>query len=273
MSIKIEMVGSLIPAALVGGLSKGAVDTVLGDIAEAARAQWIKLASGLKSSYRNDYIRGIQPVVAMPGVAVIALVGEIPHMLEDGSPQLDLRKILLGSNVPVAPFGQKGKRQAQPKKGQKPGYYRAIPFRHTTPGSTKQVGQPMGSAYGGHQAVANAKKLGKEVYGAAKEQLTATFGGPGGKTNWGSRLDTSGMGIPLLKSHHKSDIYSGMVRMEKTYEKGTQNFYMTFRTISTRVTTGWIRKAIPAQHLAKRVADYVQQIAPEAFQAYLEGSK
>lgn len=272
MSIKVEMVGALIPPHLVAGLSKEAVDSVIGGIAGAARAHWIKLASGLKSSFRNDYIRGIQPIESSPGMAVIALVGEIPHMLEDGSPQVDLRKILLGSSVPVAPFGQKGKRATKAQGGSKPGYYRAIPFRHTTPGSTNQIGQPMGSAYGGNQAVANAKKLGKEVYGAAK-QLTGSFGGASGNTNWGSRLDTADMGIPLLKPHHKTDIYSGMVKMEKTYEKATQNSYMTFRTISTRVATGWIRKAIPAQHLAKQVADYVQKIAPEAFAAYFEGSK
>lgn len=270
MTVKVEMVKALIPPEVAGGFSKQAVNAVLADVADAARAHWITLASKIDSSFRNDYIQGIQPVQMLPGVAVIMLVGAVPHILEDGSPQVDLRTLLLGPNVPVAPLGQKGKRLAKPRKSDKgPQYYRAIPFRHTSPGTTKQVGQPMGSAYSGHQAVADAQKLGKQVYGSAK-LLAPTVGKPYGKTNWGERLSTAGMGIPLLKPHHKTDIYSGMYRMQKTYEAATQNYYMTFRTISTRVTEGWIRKAIPARHLAQQVAAYVQKIAPAAFQAFYQ---
>lgn len=274
MSVKVEMIKSLIPPQLVAGLSKAAVNVVLGDIAAAARAQWVTLASQLNSSFRNDYIRGIQPVQMISGTAVVALVGAVPHLLEDGCPAMDLRTILLGENVPVAPLGQRGKHQSAPKsKTEKGGpyFYRAIPFRHTTPGTTKQIGQPMGSAYAGNQAVANAKKLGKEVYAAAK-QLAPTVGMPYGKTNWGGKLDTAGMGIPLLKPHHKTDIYAGMYRFQKTYEQATQQTYRTFRTISTRPhhPDSWMRKAIPAKHLAAKVASYVQKIAPAAFQAYYQ---
>jgi len=274
MSVKVEMVKALIPPELVAGLNKAVINVVLGDIADGARNEWIRLGSQLKSSFRNDYIRGIQPVQMMSGVAVVALVGAVPHMLEDGTPKTDMRDTLLGPEVPVVPVGERGKHQSKPKgKNEKGGpyYYRAIPIRHSTPGSTKQIGQPMGSPYEGHNAVENSKKLGKQVYAAAK-QLGATGGQPYGKTNWGEKLNTSGFGIPLLKPHHKSDIYSGMNRMQKTYEKATQNFYMTFRTISTRPHNkdSWIRKPFPARHLAQKVVAYVQKIAPEAFQAYYQ---
>jgi hypothetical protein len=274
MSVKVQMVQALIPPELVAGLSKGAINTVLGDIAAGARAEWVRLGSEINSSFRNDYIRGIQPVQMMEGVAVVALVGAVPHMLEDGAPKTDLRDTLLGPNVPIVPVGERGKHQSKPKGKNEEGgpyFYRAIPLRHSTPGTTKQIGQPMGSPYAGHDAVVNSKKLGKTVYAAAKK-LAPTTGMPYGGTSWGEKLNTSDFGIPLLKPHHKSDIYSGMYRMQKTYEAATQNYYMTFRTISTRPhhRDSWIRKPFPARHLAKQVAAYVQKIAPAAFQAYYQ---
>ncbi len=196
-------------------------------------------------------------------------------MLEDGYPQVDLRTLLLGPNVPVVPPGARGKHQN--KKG---GYYRAIPFRHTTPGAGKTIGQAMGSPYSGHEAVSDAKKLGNAVYRAARKLEAATTS-RSGVQHWGGRLDTSRLraglaegqkGVPLLKPHHKSSIYEGMVRLEKTYEKATQSQYMTFRTISTSVKEGWIRGEIQARNYAEKVGQFVQKVLPEAIDAYLEAT-
>lgn len=270
--IRTYFVGDLIPSGLASPPPSEVVDAILMDIATGVRAEWQRLASADSSSFRFDYLNGIQEVEMLSGRAVVSLVGEIPHLLEDGSSAFDLRNTLLGPNVPVKPFGQKGKRLG--KKGQ---FYRAIPFRHTNPNAGKTLGQPMGSAYQGHEAISNAKKLGKSVYGEAK-QLAATVGAPYQQTVWGGKLDTSSLGpggglIPLLKSHHKTDIYSGMYKMQKTYESATQSQYMTFRTISTNVTTGWIRKPIRARHYAANVADYAAKIAPTAFSAYFGGKE
>ena len=201
---------------------------------------------------------------------VVALVGEIPHILEEGSPSVDMRDTLLGPNVPVVPMGQKGKHLTSNKQ-----FFRAIPLRHTTPGSGKVTGQSMGSAYDSNNAVSDSKKLGRQVYNAAKA-LSATRTDPYGKTLWGGRLDTSGMqggkGVPLLKPHHKSSIYEGMIRNEKTYEKSTQSSYVTFRTISTAVRDeSWWRKPIEARHYASAVADFAGKTLSEAIAAYLGG--
>jgi hypothetical protein len=112
-------------------------------------------------------------------------------------------------------------------------------------------------------------KLGKEVYGAAKG-LEATRSRPGLGAKYGGRLE-AGM-APKLRDHHKTDIYAGMIREEKTYEAATQSQYVTFRTISTRVTTGWIRGPIAARNYAEKVADFVVRIAPKAVAALLEAS-
>ena len=262
--IEIQNIDIMIPPEVTAGLSTKAVNSIIGDIATAARAHWVKLASKDPSSYRNDYLRGIQRVRMRDDQAIITLVGEVPHMLEDGMPQTDLRDLLLGHNVPVVPRGERGKHLN--KKG---GFYRAIPFRHTTPTAGSVVGQPMGQAYSASEAVSDARKLGRQVYKAAKA-LKPTTTNPYGKTAWGSRLDTSTMQIPLLREHHKSDIYAGMVRQEKTYEQSTQSQYTTFRTISTSVKTGWIRQRIEARNYGEKVSQFVQKIAPMAFQAYVE---
>jgi hypothetical protein len=267
--IVVEKMDVLIPPEVFAALDHKAIRGVVRDIAAGARAYWIQLASKDKSSFRRDYINGIQEVKFKKNLAIISLVGEVPHMLEDGAPQVDMRKFLLGPNVPVVPLGERGKHvNAQG------GYYRAIPFRHATPTASGVTGQPMGSAYAGHDAVKDAKKLGRAVYSAAKK-LSATTSSPYGKTTWGGRLDTSKMNIPLLRPHHKTDIYQGMVRQEKTYAAATQGQYTTFRTIST--TGGdpdsWIRKPIEARHYADKVAAYVQRIAPMALTAFLEGAK
>jgi len=266
-----------IPESVVPLMNDQVLSSITRDVAASGKDKWIKLASEDSSSFREDYVRGIQEVEPRGATGhVISLVGEIPHQLEDGSPRMDMRDTLLGPNVPVAPVGERGKHLSKEKQ-----FYRAIPLRHTTPGSQKTIGQAMGSPYSGHQAVSDAKKLGNAVYRAAKK-LEGTKTDPyGGKTQWGGRLDTSRLrgglkkgisGIPLLKPHHKSDIYKGMVRTQKTYEKATQSMYVTFRTISTGVRDeSWWRKSIPARHYADRVGEFVSRILPRAIEAYIEG--
>lgn len=262
--IQVTNIDKIIPEKLLAGLSKEEIQTVLEEIGSAAHDYWVMKAAQIKSSFRMDYMKGIQELKMEPGRAVVALVGAVPHMLEDGSPETDLRDILLGDNVPVAPFGQKGKRESADGE-----YYRAIPFRHTTPGTEDNprgatLGQEMGSAYEKMLGEDEAKKLGQDVYKEAI-QLEGSISKPGGGVAYGERLE-EGL-APKLKSHHKTDIYAGMIKNQKTYENAVQSTYITFRTISTGVRTGWIRRAIPARHIAKDVGQYVARIAPKAFAA------
>ena len=106
--IKIEDIGELIPERLIAGLSDAAINGILGNVAAASRDYWVNLASEDNSSFRHDYINGIQPVNLNKGIAIISLVGAIPHLLENGSDALDMRTTLLGPNVPVVPRGDRG---------------------------------------------------------------------------------------------------------------------------------------------------------------------
>ena len=267
--IQVQEIDALIPQEMTAGLRPEAITVVLANIAVAARNHWIRLASDDPSSFRDDYIDGIQDVSVRPGTAVIALVGEVPNMLEDGRTNEDMRDFLLGPEVPVTPVGERGKHR-----NAEGGYYRAIPIRHMTPGARQAA---MGSAYTSVMAEADAKKLGQEVYKAAKA-LASLMTAPGGEKAYGGepnqpRRLPAGVGGAMPLKHHKTDIYAGMIREEKVYGPGTkgrpQAQYFTFRTISTSVKEGWFR-TIPARHFAQKVADFASREAPKAFRAYLE---
>lgn len=233
----------------------------LQDLLAAARQKWISLAGERLNSSRRFYIDAIQEIEFSPESlsGFVALVGDPANSVEQGMDPFDMHSTLLGPNVPVAPLGQKGKRPLA--SGQ--GYYRAIPFRHQTPGTIgKGGGTPMGSAYEGHPAVKSAKKLGNEIYGLAKQLGKATL--PGGQKY--TRLE-AGL-APLLKQHHSTDIYAGMVRTEAAYSEGVKQTggYFTFRTISDNVAGKWLHPGIEAKNLAAEVEEHVAKLAPLVFQ-------
>ncbi|OGD36836.1 hypothetical protein A2V94_07040 [Candidatus Atribacteria bacterium RBG_16_35_8] len=258
----------------ITGITKDILFEILNDVADAARAFWINKANKDRSHLRNDYINAIQPVNIGKRTWTISLLGEVPHIIEDGSPRLDMRTTLLGNNIPIVPRGQRGKHRN--KKG---GFYRYIPFRHTIPGSKKTIGQAMGSAYANKMGVLNrgvlnrvilnrANKLGRLVYKKAKKLSKSTTEPYKSGNIWGDRLKAGY--APKLKPHHKTDIYAGMVKMSKTYEKATQSQYMTFRTISTTVKEGWYRKEIFGRQYAGDVINFVNNIIPKAIDAYIK---
>jgi hypothetical protein len=253
-------------------LTKDVVSTLLDNIMQSARNHWIKIAKEDDSHLKLDYLRGIQPINVnnRKGTWTVSLVGELPHLLEDGSPELDMRDTLLGPNVPVVPLGDRGKHLSKNKQ-----FYRAIPFRHTGPSSGSVVGQAMGSAYQGMLGIKEAKKLGRKVFKNARELGESTTERISSfyKTAWGDRLKAGAGGVGKLKEHHTTDIYAGMVRLSKTYEKATQSQYMTFRTISTAKRVGWIRKPIEARHYAEKVRLFVDDLLPKAIHAFIEASK
>ena len=277
--IEILNLENIIPLELVYALDAKAVRAVMQDVVDGARAYWIQEAGKEFHTTKSEYIAGIQEVDWIsPDTAVISLVGMLPNILEQGMDSKDLHDTLLGPNVPVAPLGQKGKHPRV-----EGGFYRAIPFRHRTPGSGAH-GAPMGSAYKGALGEEGAKKLGQDVYKAAKK-LAPTISDPySGQTKWGERLDTGSLGVPKLQPYHATDIYSGMVKQQKSYGahidivNKPQSGYATFRTISVDAagkgvgSSPWVRPRTNGRFLAKRVAEYVgTRLAPQAFQAYVDG--
>lgn len=273
MTVEILGLEDMIPPELLEYFSVDVVNSILADIADGARNEWIRLAGEALFTTRRDYLNGIQKVQMKPSQAIISLVGVLPNILEHDQSAYDMHDTLLGPDVPVVPMGSRGKHEKEDGDG----YYRAIPFRHGTPTSGGATGTPMGRAYGKSDAVADAMALGKKVYGEAKK-LRPRESMPGEGMSWGEeefegqqkRL-RSGL-APKLKKRHAVDIYAGMVRERKTYKSATQSQYITFRSISTG-SPGWQRRATRGLNLSERVAQYVAKTAPQAFAAYAEGLK
>jgi hypothetical protein len=272
VTVKVHVIsdteGWAIDSDALAALPLSVIEGTLRQICEAARDFWITRAGQELTSGRRDYLNGIQPVMVSGSVGTIALVGTLANMIEEGASAFDMRTTMLGAGVPVVEVGSGMKGKHQNAKG---GFYRAIPFRHQTPESSGQGGgAPMGSQFGDHPLVNDALALGKAIHKAAKK-LDPTTGMPGEPTQWGGRLP-AGM-APRLKAHHVTDIFAGMVKVEKQYEKSKQSTYVTFRTIST--TSGhpdsWMHPGIEAEHLADEVSDFIDQIAPAAFAALAIG--
>lgn len=263
---------------LVAAMSDDVRRELAMQICQMARAKWVGLAQERLNQTGVDYVAGIQQVEMRDDTAVVTLVGTLPNTLENGKEGYDMHDTLLGPRVPVVKRGE-GKGKHERKGG---GYYRAIPFRHQTPGTTGTQAKPMGEAYGGDYG----RKVGRRVHAAAKA-LAPTTGGP-----WRVRQDAQGKvqttfhpGQPKiayggrlpagmarkLRSHHATDIYAGMVRQEKTYKNAVQSTYMTFRTISTK-SPGWRAKETPGLHLLSEVEAFVRREGPFVVQGLLTGA-
>ena len=226
-------------------------------LAEMVRGEWVRQAQQTLGSSAADYIAGIQPVEIDGNWAHIHLVGDLPNEIEKGKPPFDMKPGLLA-----------GPHAKQTKSGAR---YNTVPFRHGTPGTTgKQVGAPM--------PITGTSPKGKPVsmiYIEAKK-LTPSVEGPDGKTVWGQRTgDFSGFGIktqPAVKGGRpgaytwKSSPYAGMVKIAKTYNKATQNQYVTFRRVSDNSDpTSWWHPGIKARNLAVRVHGYISEMVKRMF--------
>lgn len=235
------------------------------NIAEGARAKWIDLASKELSSSRMEYIQGIQPVEQETSgnqtTMSVTLVGALPNMVEQGASSFSLHKTLLGPDAEGVKTAKDG------------GRYRAIPFRHKTPTAGHTGGQPMGSQFrprgpmsmaAPHEVVEDSVKLGRKIHRQAK------------KLKKGKRLK-EGL-APKLRPHHTTDIFAGMkVNLQPVSGGRFQRTYSTFRMISVdktgqpRPAGKWQHPGITARNFVDQVSTYVDEIAPKAFEAYVNG--
>jgi hypothetical protein len=275
----------IVPHEVLAMLSDAMVVHALDDVVASAHAKWIRLAQTELHSSRQTYIQGIQrPESTGPFERTITLVGWLPNAIESGMSAFDLRETLLGpgSSIrkPIMKAVGKNSRSGATMYEFTGGYYAHIPFRHGTPGSSGLAGGPMGGAYGEQGALSRAVGGGKQPGGQSAIMSTArahAFGeavhaaakamrarhNAGNQRHAADRLHVPG---PLLKAHHKTSIYHGMVKVRKPYrnprtQKTTvQSQYATFRTISDSVSTGWMHPGIEPRHLSKQVEAHAARV-------------
>ena len=258
----IQGLETLIPEELLAPFTQEAIDAILEDVANATKDWWASEAQAELHASKGDYIAGLQEVEMSPGQAVLALVGVVPNIVEQGMGQTDMRTTLLGPNVPISPVGERGKHLTI-RPDMTTGFYRAIPFRHGLPGSTGQAGKPMP----------------QDVYKAAKA-LRARISDPYKGASWaeGEAEETKSNRL----GEEFGSRYTGMIRSQKAYKafemkggqprgRGVQSQYTTFRTISTLQKDGWIRPASPGKHFAERAIEYAERTLIEALEAFSEG--
>ena len=256
-------ISSMIPPALRA--IPEVVNRIIPEIAEATRAELVRLAGQRLTSTSQEYVAGLQPVrftVRPHGklpqgevVATLELVGWLPNAVENGWPGGDQKEaILRGRN---AKTGKDGDR------------YNTIPFSHGTPGSTGRNAAPMGSAHRpgvnavtleqvGAKTIEEAMGIGKRVHARAKK-LKGTTTEAGRETQHGDRLP-AGL-APKLRTHHKTDIYAGMVRKTKTYKTRTQSTYSTFRRVSDNSDTqAFIHPGIEGHRLFDEAQQYAGRV-------------
>jgi len=272
--IEIDLQG--VPSAVAAIIGPELVPLILDDVAAAARAKWITLAQRQLHSAKRDYIQGIQAVVREgPLSRIIELLGWLPNAVEHGIPAFDLRTTLLKKNAKIS-WRKAG------RGGGAVGYkYKAIPFRHTAPGGSGETGHVMGERYGpqgaqsrawaaqGLMSRSEAVKMGKSIYAQARrleqhERLGHYDPRTKKRTTFYIRREQKqkeSLPVPKLAPWHSTDIFAGMKKERKTYEKATQSQYVTFRTISEAVSEGWQHPGINARNLSQQVEQSIQKIA------------
>lgn len=256
-------------------------------LADAARAKWLVLASERLHTSRREYVDAISRVDhSEQGVVAVRLVGTFPNMIEQGFDAFDLRDTLLGPNVPIVDRGGRGKHQSQDGH-----FYRSIFFRISPGGSGANI-QRAGDMHTEYLGEKRSKIMARIAMKKARAQAP-TRSNPGEPTQWGGRvsmagtefehvrgrshvLDKSGLSATATPAgailrggpEHKTGLFEGMYRFEQHYKNAVQNYYGTFRTISTSEPDGWIHPGMqPGAKLAEEANAYAIQLVPELLRA------
>jgi hypothetical protein len=187
-----------------------------------------------------------------------AVISTYPRamMIEEGYASFDMKPGLL--NGP----------KSRPKKDG--GRYNIVPFRYLLP--NKQ--------YRNRHFPTMPVSIARLV--TAKSFAPSIQDQPGGKVQWGSRLELPAGEYPGAiknpfytaaeaerrgKENPMTDVYAwksspfaGMVRIQKTYEQRKQSIYLTFRTVSDQSDpNSWIHPGQPPNPVVDAVANYVRK--------------
>jgi hypothetical protein len=238
------------------------------DLVWSIHSEILSLAQKKLTSASDDYKRGLQePEFSikrrLPSnpttIATIVLVGWLPNAVEHGWEGGDMKAALLSGRAV--------------KQGEN-GPYVTVPFRHMGPGATGRHGAPMGSqhAKAGTHTREEAARLGRRIMRMTSRANMAgsTTHASGAATKWGDRLPAGQS--PKLRSHHKTDIHAGMVRMSKDYKSGSGDMRMTFRRVSQNSDPrAWIHPGIEGRHLFRDAVKEIPRIAERLFDQAFRG--
>lgn len=231
-------------------------------IADRAEAQWKAYAAGAplpngKSIGNNtgEYVRSITQ--RQVGPFAITVYSDLPYakVIEEGSPQRDMKKIL--SSSPKVRVSATGRR------------YLIIPFRHGSPNSIS-VGRPMPQAVADWWKSRSASSVtgtykrisGTGAYDIMTRNLLTV---PGFRYKWGDRLKSSDLGKMGIGGKESKRL-DGMVNFRQSGKSGgaAHSGYITFRVMAEGAP-GWIAPAREGMWPARTTAEMFRPVAEEAF--------
>lgn len=257
----------LIPHELMAKFTPEIQQVMIHDIADAARAHWIRLAHQELTTSEQDYVKGILAVQSSPGMAWVTLEGQWPNMVEQGFSSFDMRETLLQAG---------GKGVQQNASG---GLFRSIFMRRGMGNASGRNFTNVTDLYAQALGEERAKAIGKKAIQDVRDR-TDTTSSPGGATRWGGRLPAGSGGMPRLRkgelspaghpltADHKTDLMDGAYLFAKKYASGRVHRYTgVFRTISTASPEGWIHPGRAPAGLATKVAEYMGRVAPRMLAA------
>ncbi|MBJ7437025.1 MAG: hypothetical protein JHC54_15375 [Acinetobacter sp.] len=234
------------------------------EIAAAVAYNWDSQAKTALRSLREVYRRGLLVEKGGNGVAHIVLVGVLPNMIEQGASAFDMKEGFAKSN--------------KVKHNKKGGWYLTVPMRHGTPGIV------------GESSVFSTI-MPQSVYVAVRNNTVSNKTSVNGQRQVGTGLAASDLPVEFQDKkvrgafsdritrttfdayEHKSPIYQGLRRDEKTYENATQGQYTTFRRVSANSDkNAWIHRGFLPLNLGQKAlqATPIPTILDRAIDQFLD---
>jgi hypothetical protein len=246
LSEKIENLGFNVDT-LSAGLAS-ALHRAVGNAAQMAQGEWIRLAQARLHSSRSMYVNGLRQaesfqatVVAGSPVFTISLVGSMPNNIEHGMSSFDMKMVRPGwLGSPKAKIAADGHR------------YIRIPFRHST-SSTSNI------AYSGKARAANMKQELKQTvksYGLDRMLRTASGNvrtGPVARVpNNATDVHRFLRGLTRIQEAFNSTTASGQ-------QRGAASL-MTWRVLSEKsAEDAWVHPGLPGVRLLDEVSRWTDR--------------
>lgn len=240
-----------------------AVRAAVERIADTTAMNWKRAVdnAGLWKAEREAYRDSIHWRMTGPLSAEVLTDYDKAQEIEEGRPARDLKRML-----------QTSLKVRMSKKGER---FLIIPFRHNVP-SPRNSGQPgvMPDAVHSQAVTLQPSRIIGQTW---RSSGTGAWGAKSHRPimvmqahyKWGDALP-AGL-APKLKSHHATDPYHGMVRMDHSSHLARSSAYLTFR-VMRESSQGWVVAPKPGLFLTREVSQGIQPLAEKAINAAIAKS-
>lgn len=259
LSEKIENLGINVDT-LSAGLA-AALHRAVGNTAQMAQAEWIRLAQSRLHSSRSMYVNGLRQAESFQAIVVsgapvftIALVGSMPNNVEHGMSSFDMKAARPGwLGSPKAKISADGHR------------YIRIPFRHSTSSGSN-------IAYTGQAKAANMKQeLKQAVKSYGLDRMLRTAAG-NVKTGPVARIPNNATDV------HR--FLRGLTRIQEAFNSTTPSgqqrgasSLMTWRVLSEKsADDAWIHPGLPGVHLLDEVSRWTDRELDRVIEEIMEAA-